>query len=207
MPDCNIGVATGPISNIMVVDIDNHDAEAELRKLEAQYGELPSTVESITGRGRHLIYRWPDDRMVRNSASKLAPGIDIRGDGGYIIAPPSVHQTGKAYSWSVDSANAFAAAPTWLLDKICESTGNTRSATAPADWCALIHDGADEGCRNSSIARVVGHLLYRRVDPVMTLELALAFNEARCRPPLPADEVATIANSVAAREMKRRGIQ
>src|SRR5690348_11617756 len=74
-PQFNIAVATGAMSGIFVTDIDGQDAEAELRKLEAQYGPIPPTVESITARGRHLFFRCPQ-QPVRNSAGRLAPGID-----------------------------------------------------------------------------------------------------------------------------------
>lgn len=55
---------------------------------------------------------------VRNSAGKIAPGIDVRGDGGYVLAPPSIHPTGRRYEWSVDCASALATAPAWLLDRV-----------------------------------------------------------------------------------------
>lgn len=113
----NIGLATGAQSRVFVVDIDGVDAEAELAKLEQQHDALPRTVESLTARGRHVYFAWPD-RLVRNSASKIAPGIDVRGEGGYVLAPPSVHPSGKEYCWSVDSADNFASAPQWLLAKI-----------------------------------------------------------------------------------------
>lgn len=71
-PNYNIAIATGAVSGIFVVDLDGADAEAELRKLEAQHGELPATVESITGRGRHLFFKWPET-PVRNSAGRIAP--------------------------------------------------------------------------------------------------------------------------------------
>jgi hypothetical protein len=201
-PSCNIGLATGAVSGVMVVDFDDVDAEAEVRKLESENCELPSTVESLTARGRHLFFRWPE-REVRNSAGKLAPGVDIRGNGGYVVVPPSLHPSGKRYCWSVDSANSFAAAPEWLLDLIT-ATGSRDTATAAPKWRDMVRDGIGEGCRNDGIARLVGHLLYRRVDPEMTLELALAFNDARCRPPLRSTEVVAVVDSVAALELKRR---
>ena len=116
-PEFNIAVATGALSRIFVTDIDGLDAEAELKKLEAQYGPIPSTVELITARGRHLFFQYPE-QPVRNSAGKLAPGIDVRGDGGYVLAPPSKHPSGRRYCWSVDSGNAFATAPEWLLARL-----------------------------------------------------------------------------------------
>jgi len=200
-PTCNIGVATGSASGIMVVDVDDIDAEAELKKLEDEHGALPATVEAVTARGRHLFFKWPE-RDIRNSASKLAPGIDVRGNGGYIVAPPSLHPSGRRYCWSVDSASIFAAAPEWLLDMITAPVRDT--ATAATAWHDLIRDGAAKGCRNDNMTRVVGHLLHRHVDPMITLEIALAINDARWRPPLPRAEILAIVDSIAARELKRR---
>jgi Bifunctional DNA primase/polymerase, N-terminal/Primase C terminal 1 (PriCT-1) len=198
--DYNIGVATGAISNIMVVDVDDVDAEAELRKLETAHGALPATVEAVTARGRHLFFKWPE-RDIRNSAGKIAPGIDVRGNGGYIIAPPSLHPSGRRYAWSVDSANVFAPAPAWLLDIISAPKDTAAPVMA---WNDLIRDGAGVGCRNDSMTRLVGHLLHRRIDPLTTLELALAVNDARFRPPLPRAEVTAIVDSIAAIELRRR---
>ena len=86
-----------------MLDIDGDDGEASLRKLEAEHGALPDSVESITGKGRHVWFRI-NGSPIRNSASTIAPGIDVRGDGGYVLAPPSIHPSGKAYAWSVDCA-------------------------------------------------------------------------------------------------------
>ena len=138
------------MSRIFVIDIDGPDAEAELRKLEAQYGPIPPTVESITARGRHLFFHYPE-QPVRNSAGKLAPGIDVRGDGGYVLAPPSKHPSGRRYCWSVDSANAFAPAPEWLLAMLAASAaGNGNVTLAPAEWRDLVCGGVDEGQRNET---------------------------------------------------------
>ncbi len=200
-PNFNIGIATGAVSKILVIDVDDLDAEAELRKLESLHCALPATVETVTARGRHLFFKWPE-RDIRNSASKLAPGIDVRANGGYVVAPPSLHPCGRRYCWSVDSANAFAELPDWLLDMIiAPAIGSTSGASA---WQDLIRDGIGQGRRNDTIARLIGHLLFRRIEPLMALELALAFNEARCRPPLPRAEVVAVINSIAARELKRR---
>jgi Primase C terminal 1 (PriCT-1) len=74
-------------------------------------------------------------------------------------------------------------------------------------WNDLVRDGAGKGCRNDSLTRLVGHLLYRHVDPLTTLEIALAVNDARFRPPLPRAEVTAIVDSIAAIELRRRANQ
>jgi hypothetical protein len=200
-PLCNIGVATGTISKIMVVDVDSIDAEAELKKLEDVNGALPATVEAITARGRHLYFKCPD-REIRNSAGKIAPGIDIRANGGYALVPPSMHPSGKRYAWSVDSANSFAAAPEWLIDMITAPIAD--EPAKPPPWAELIRDGAPKGCRNDSMTRIVGHLLQRHVDPLIALEIALAINDARWRPPLPRGEIVQVVDNIAAAELKKR---
>jgi hypothetical protein len=203
-PEFNIGVATGARSHIFVVDVDGIDAEAELEKLEAQHGALPPTVETITPRpGRHLFFEWSHKTPVRNTTSRVAPKIDTRGEGGYVVAPPSVHPSGRVYAWSVDSAKAFAAAPQWVLDRI---SGNSDGSTTarPEQWRELVK-GVVEGQRDCSATRLAGYLLRRRVDPFVVLELLQAWNATRCTPPLPASDIERVVDSIAAREMKRRG--
>lgn len=179
------------------------DAEGELRKLERQHGGIPPTVESVTGRGRHLFFKTPPDISIRCSAGRLGPGLDIRGDGGFVVLPPSVHPSSRVYCWSVNSANAFADAPAWLVDKISER-GVARIST-PSDWRALVSSPIAEGTRDCTLARLTGHLLRRYLDPFVTLELVQAFNERRCVPPLPKGDVERIVNSIAGIERRRRG--
>jgi hypothetical protein len=200
-PNANIALATGAISNVMVLDVDSEDAEAELRKLEAAHGELPASVEAITGKGRHVYFRYPR-RGIRNSASRIAPGIDIRGNGGYVVVPPSLHPSGRRYAWSVDSAGAFANAPEWLLGML--DGPKAIEGDAVPDYGGLIAAGLPDGTRNDTLTRIVGHLLSRGVDPEIAREIALAIGEARCRPPMPRSEVLTIVNSIAGRELEKR---
>ena len=95
----NLAIATGSVSGIFVLDVDGALGEESLAKLEAKYGPLPKTASVLTGRGRHLYFLCPPQGL-RCSAGKIGPGLDIRGDGGYIIVPPSLHQNGKQYEWS-----------------------------------------------------------------------------------------------------------
>lgn len=97
-PDANIGIACGEMSGLFVVDIDGPEGEASLAALEKKNGALPVVPEVRTGKGRHLYFRhFPG---ARNSASKLGDFIDTRGDGGYVIAPPSLHPSGAQYAWA-----------------------------------------------------------------------------------------------------------
>jgi len=201
-PDYNVAIATGTISGVFVADIDGVDAEAELRKLEAEHGELPPTVEAITARGRHVYFSMPVDADLRNSTGRIAPGIDVRANGGYVLAPPSVHPSGRRYAWSVDSANSFAAAPDWLLAKTVAPAAHGNGTTPPTEWRELI-EGVSEGARNCSATRLAGYLLRRQVDPFVVLGLLQAWN-ARCTPPLPAADIVRVVNSVAGKELKRR---
>jgi hypothetical protein len=211
-PDYNIAIASGPRSGVFVLDVDTDkaDGEAELRKLEAQYGKLPQTVEAITAHGRHLYFACPD-RLVRCSVSALAPGLDIRGQGGYALAPPSKHPDGGwTYAWSVDSASSFAAAPEWLLTKIAAPKRNgSADTTPPSEWRELVSGGVSEGQRNDSLARLAGLLLCPRVnlDVIVVRDLLLSWNTTHCQPPLDDAEVIAVVNSIAGREVRRRGIR
>ena len=113
-PEFNIGVATGLISGIWILDTDGTIGAETLRDLEARHSPIPSTLTSLTSRGPHLWFRA--DRPIQSSAARVGLGLDVRGDGGYVLAPPSVHPSGRIYTWSVDcSINALAIAPEWLV--------------------------------------------------------------------------------------------
>lgn len=137
-PDANIGMPTGAVNCVFVVDIDrknDKDGFASLAALEAEHGELPDTlqVESPSG-SIHYYFRWPGFPVI-TKASPFAPGIDVRGDGGMVIAPPSVKPGAGAYKWR--NSLAIADAPAWLLDLVRASAKRERvvgtAIRAPAD--------------------------------------------------------------------------
>ena len=174
--------------------------------LEREHGAMPATAEVVTPRGgRHLYLIVPNGRpMPGNSASRLGEGIDTRGQGGYVLAPPSV-VSGRAYTWSVDSGDRIAEAPGWLLDRL-DRAGTNGQATPPEEWQQIAFQGVDAGARNQTIARVAGLLFRRLPDPTLAAELVACFNQVKCRPPLEAAELKRTLDSIAAREMKRRGL-
>lgn len=209
---CNVGIATGAASSIVVLDIDpRHGGEEALAGLEAEHGPLPPTWRFLTGGGgEHILFRHPGG-MVKNSAGTIAPGIDVRGDGGYIVAPPSLHISGRPYATSVDhhpDEVALAPLPAWLLNLVGEptpvKTGPLKIGRAPTDWRTHLGNPVGEGERNIALARLAGLLLGRRINPHACLDLVLAFNAARCRPPLPDLEVVSTVASIARRELAGR---
>ena len=194
-PDANIGIVTGEISNLIVLDIDpKHGGDASLDRLERQFGQLPATIEVTTGGGGHHFYFAHHGGLIR-SRTGLAQGVDLRGDGGYIVAPPSIHPSGHPYLWAVGHSPedvALAALPRWILLE----SGGSRARRTPSDWRRLVREGVPEGQRNSSIAALTGHLLRHQVDPEVVLELLLSWNRMRCRPPLQDAEVAQVVSNI-----------
>lgn len=116
-PNAAIGIPTGPTIGAFVLDVDLPDGQQMLDNLEAAHGPLPSTVAQRTGSGgRQLFFAWPQGVEIRNSAGKLAENLDTRGDGGYVIVPPSLHPSGGRYAWSTNGGTPIANAPQWLIE-------------------------------------------------------------------------------------------
>lgn len=98
-PDAGVGIATGKISNLVVIDIDpRHGGDASLKELEASFGQLPKSFRVRTGGGGLHIYLRHPGFEIPNSTG-LVPGVDIRGNGGLVVAPPSRHVSGGLYEW------------------------------------------------------------------------------------------------------------
>lgn len=114
-PDASIGMPTGPRSGVWVLDIDGQEGEHHLE----QYS-LPDTTEVWTGRGRHLWWRWPEGRPVKNSVGRVGPALDVRGAGGYVVVPPSVHPSGRVYEFKIEP-DELAEAPESLLRAVYEA--------------------------------------------------------------------------------------
>jgi hypothetical protein len=204
-PTFNVAVATGPVSKVFVLDVDGLDAEASLRKLEEKYGALPATVQSITPRGRHLFFKC-ENSAVRNSASAIVPGLDIRGDGGYVVLPPSIHPSGRSYVWSVDSGDHFADAPAWLTNSLSGSKYGScqHKAKSPEHWHSVITSTIRNGARNSTLTSICGKLLHAGLmEFALVYDLMCCINIARCEEPLTEGEVHTIVASVARTHLKR----
>lgn len=120
-PDANFAVVTGPLSGLLVLDIDGPEAEAALVDLEHQYGPLPDLYPmQWTGGARggwQAFFQYPQGCNIRNSAGRLGRKIDVRGDGGYCLVPPSM--TKEPYRWAPERdpwTIPPEPAPAWLIE-------------------------------------------------------------------------------------------
>lgn len=190
-PDALIAVPTGEHTGIVVLDPDVRpgiDGNDTLYALEERHGKLPPTVEALTpSGGRHIYFRHPG-QPVPCSAGKLGPGLDVRGDGGYVVVPPSRNGAG-GWEWEASNPSEPAELPVaWisLLVAPRHEEGPRRPEDTPIG----------EGQRNAHLTSLAG-AMRRRGASADALRGALhAENEARCRPPLGAAEVDRIAASV-----------
>ena len=202
-PRYNIGMACGQVSGgIIAIDLDCHSDEANgldyLRDWEVEHGKLPETWTQITGSGgKQLFYRAGQD--IRNSANGEI-GVDVRGNGGYVVLPPSLHPCGDCYEWSISPDDMDVAdADDKVYDFIRavsktkkRSDGwNSEKAGIPSE----ITENRNEtlfSLGRSFLSRGSGH------DEVATLIRSL--NATICRPPLPDVEVEKLIGSINRKE-------
>jgi len=132
-PTANVGVRTGAVSGINVVDVDiRHLGDETIADLEKASGSLPLTVEAFTGNGSHQYYRY--DEKWRTGSNILGQGLDVRSDGAYVVAPPSLHESGREYCWNVDAHPddvTPASAPAWM--RALARPGKTESTSPPPE--------------------------------------------------------------------------
>lgn len=194
-PDANVGIVAGEASGLVILDVDSrYGGDDSLEELMDTYGPLPQTAEALTGGGgRHILFRHPGT-SIRNSAGRLGPGLDIRADGGYVVAPPSLHASGKNYIWEVSGhpdEMELAEMPEWLLELLTESKRSDRSAITE------IGDVIAEGQRNNTLTSLAGTMRNRGMSEASILAALLEENKNRCSPPLDEVEVERIAKSIA----------
>jgi archaellum biogenesis ATPase FlaH len=195
-PDANIGLACGARSGIVVLDVDPaHGGNDSLRALVSIHGELPVTpIAKTGGGGRHYLFAHPGIE-IRNSAGLLGVGLDIRGDGGYIVAPGSVHPNGNMYTWEPDylpSKTPLAAMPEWMIALLhTKQTEKTQHISPSGEDSVYIQGG-----RNQALTSLAGTMRRRGMGEASILAGLLVENAARCFPPLDDAEVAQISKSV-----------
>lgn len=190
----NVGIATG--GGLVVLDVDiNHDAgkygDETLSELERQHGPLPDTWMCLTGGGGAHYYFCCDDPALTIGAG-FAPGLDYRGAGGYVVVPPSVHESGQEYVWEVEhtpTSCALALLPDWLHTLMLNGS---KAAPAPRREAPK---KVTEGQRNQELFRLAASLRSKGLIVEEITAAIMEANKGRCSPPLPEREIKAICTS------------
>ncbi|MHB8587118.1 MAG: phage/plasmid primase, P4 family [Thermoplasmatota archaeon] len=189
--EANVGIATGAPAGLVVLDVDAKSGGLEtLRTMEAQCGGLGETPLGLTpGGGRHAYFRHPGTDV--RSRTGIAPGLDIRADGGYVVAPPSVHPNGGTYAWhpNLPLTTRLADIPAWLLERINGKASKSASRYAGAGLIA-------EGTRHAAFMSRAGTLRRQGRDHDEILGELLAMRE-RAAGDFPLEELRRIAADAA----------
>lgn len=186
-PQYNVAIATGSKSGgLVVIDLDVDEEKGKngyevLREWEKQHGELPETCQSITGRGGyHLFYR---DSAFHHNAQALYDGVDIRGEGGYVVVPPSVHENGHTYEWEQEPGEYEIAA-------VNDLTAEFLLGPAP-EKKQYFHQAEviPEGQRVSALIQLIGSQRSKGLGEAAIRAAVQAENEEKCSPPLTDQEL------------------
>jgi len=202
-PRANVAVLTGKRSGyLLVLAIDPpHGGCASLAALEARYEPLPETVSHTTGsRGQHRLFTYPAGVPVGHAAgAKLGAGLDTRGEGGVILAPPSRHRSGARATW-VDGRGpgevALAPAPLWLVSLL--TVTRPQGLQCGYGWGRVGASGPRilEGMRHIALFRIAAAMRDRGKRADTIVQELHRVNQARCTPPLDEPALAAIAASV-----------
>ena len=189
-PGANLGLLTGNTTGIVVLDVDpRHGGDQSCQALQEEFGPLPRTLRVKTGGGGEHYYFQHPGREIRNIAD-IRPGLDIRGDGGYIVAPPSVHASQNPYKWDGETAQV-APLPRWLFTLLTEQKKNKNSPQSTRDRGSM-----NEGSRNTSLLSIGGTLVAKGL-PIEQIASSLeSLNQTLCKPPLESKEVQSIVASL-----------
>ena len=181
-PNANIGLVTGKPSGVIAIDIDPAKGGVTTWADAHAGQEMPATRESQTGGGgRHILYRHPlNGTVIKTGTNVLGPGVDVRGDGGYIVVPPSIHLSGHRYVWhDIDGETATAPLPPWLLARLTAGP-----ASGPVIDVGAVLAGVPEGQRDSALFRTASKLRWAGV-PLDVAETLILQAAEHCGPPFP----------------------
>ncbi|MGM0836549.1 MAG: phage/plasmid primase, P4 family [Bacillota bacterium] len=203
----NVCIVTGKISDIVVIDVDNIPLFVETGII------LPTTPTAKSNRGLHYYFRHPGvNTQIKNAVKLFNGSADIRGDGGYIVAPPSIHPSGTQYEWVKGKSPwkiDFAPLPTFILDLLTTNNNHALKITNPHPYPSprmlanevqniedILQNGAVEGSRNDQATRIAGHYIGRNFSQKETLTMLSQWNDEKSLPPLPEQEIQSIVNSI-----------
>ena len=203
-PNANIGVMTGSASyDLAVIDVDNHgvDGRKFMRAFERAEGKLGETLTVRTGSGgTHLYYRVPSDVPLPRNSTNPRLGVDIRGEGGYVVAPPSVLEGGSGYRFLPGRGPGevdIATADERVLKLIATIRGKGSEEQKKIGGLDLI---VGKGGRNDACYRYACHIRARGGTPQDVAVMTAGYNAVLCRPRLGGSEVLRIVENACAHE-------
>lgn len=190
-PQANIAVATGKVSGIYVVDVDpRHGGFQSLEAFETERpdGSLPKTLTALTGGGgRHTFWKYPNDGVPVPNRRGWLPGVDVRGDGGYVILPPGTHISGGRYEWLNAEVAVPLPGPPDMLQSI-RDVGLGSSTRGDLPDTATILQGVPEGQRDDMLYRAACRWRRQLNDDRAAVEVLVLEAARNCTPPFPEDE-------------------
>lgn len=201
-PKANIGIACGKTSNLFVIDIDpRHGGDKTWTELVGEREMIPTVTVATGGGGTQYYFQHIEG--LKNGAGALGTGIDHRTDNGYVVAPPSLHPSGKHYEF-VENCEYIdpSIAPDWIADDL-RTKSSHEAIVAPDFYRDLFAVGAAEGKRNQALVTMAGHLIRKRLDPYLVLDILTLWNDHRLTPPGDKDKLLGIVDRVAGLEMER----
>lgn len=193
----NIGLPTGDVNGVFVIDFDYSHGGGEAEEKMTARSILPPTLKVKTANGYHYYYKMPFDCDIRNSAGKIAPGVDVRGNGGYVVLPPSVHPTAFIYAWANSLPIAYPSEELITLAKggtlvppadFHDLQSGGQGQERPQAGCTSTGQTYAEGQRNERLFALACSLS-RQVKGEVFADMLRLFNQTRCTPPLPDIEV------------------
>jgi putative DNA primase/helicase len=191
--EAGIGCPTGKVNGFFVLDVDvKHGGDQSLRELIEKHGELPDTrVHNTGGGGKHYFFRMPGE-TIQNSSGKVGPGLDIRGDGGYVVLPPSHHASGNRYLMN-GGDKPILDPPQWLLDIVIESSWKQKEGEVVSTFD--MPDKVGPGTRNATLFSLSRSLCRKGISYAATLAAVQQENMVKCAPPLDNSEIILLVKS------------
>ena len=188
-PEANVAIVTGSVSGIAVVDADGKEGERWIAD------NAPKTsVYSRTRKGVHAFYRIPNGALVPNRA-RLAPEVDIRGEGGYVVVPPSIHESGHLYEW-IFIGGGWKELVEWEPTSRTNGNGNLNVNLSGVQSQALFDKPVGKGQRNQTLSSLIGVWINEGVPLNGAIERARAWSDSYCKPPLGLNEIERTVQSV-----------
>jgi len=197
-----VAIVTGIVSGCIGVDFDRHGADDGVEVARTVYGWQPEgPVVQTPTTGLHAYSRHPGGKVP--NAVGILPGVDVRGDGGFLYAPPSQHPSGGTYEWlePLVPPHELPPMPEWVATALA---GEVAPTPPENELLELLRTGVAEGRRNDTAARLAGYYLAQGLDGEAVLLMLQAWNQ-RNRPPLPEEELAKVVESIDKKERAKRG--